>query len=40
MKVPVIRVDGTNIVESIVILEYISDRYPEKKLVYKKYTYI
>jgi glutathione S-transferase len=30
-KVPALTVEGQNIAESLVIIEYINDRFPEKK---------
>jgi hypothetical protein len=40
LKVPALKAEGSNIAESLVIIEYINDRYPEKEyvvsLLYKK----
>ncbi|KAI8881520.1 glutathione S-transferase [Backusella circina FSU 941] len=33
LKVPALQTEGTNIAESLVIIEYINDRFPEKKLL-------
>ncbi|OBZ85474.1 Glutathione S-transferase omega-2 [Choanephora cucurbitarum] len=35
LKVPVLKIDGYNLAESMVIVEYINDRYPEKNLLPK-----
>jgi glutathione S-transferase len=31
LKVPALTTEGSNIAESLVIIEYINDRFPEKK---------
>ncbi|KAI8357277.1 glutathione S-transferase [Blakeslea trispora] len=35
LKVPVLKTEGQNLAESLVIIEYINDRYPEKNLLPK-----